>query len=238
MALPRTAIVTGAGSGIGREVALQLASLGYALTLAGRTRATLDETRARCEAQSAGARAECVVADMAVAREAGALAAACAEAHGGLGVVVNCAAVASLRPIERTDDELIERTFRANTFGPMALIRSAWPIFVQQGGGCIVNVSTYGTLDPFPGFLAYAASKSALDSVTRSCHNEGASKGIRAFTINPGAVETGMLRSMFPTSALPTSRTLDPADVARVIVDCIEGRRDNDRGRTIPLTRA
>ena len=91
------------------------------------------------------------------------------------------------------------------------------------------------TVDPFPGLGVYAASKAALASLTRSLHNEGASHGIRAFSVAPGAVETKMLRQLFSTDQLPTDQTLEPAAVAEVVVGCIRGEREDDRGQTILL---
>ncbi|MBL9141116.1 MAG: SDR family oxidoreductase [Phycisphaerae bacterium] len=231
--------ITGAGSGIGRELAVLLAARGHALVLIGRTQSKLDAALESCRsarsASSALPRLHALACDLAVPALARGAVRNAIEALGGLDAWVNCAGEAPLLPIAETTDASVERVFRTNAFGPAAAISEAWPQFVAQGHGCIVNVSTYGTLDPFPGFLAYAASKSALDSMTRSCHVEGRSHGIRAFSINPGAVETPMLRALFSADDLPTERTLHPRDVATVIVDCIEGRRDQDCGQVIPL---
>jgi NAD(P)-dependent dehydrogenase (short-subunit alcohol dehydrogenase family) len=247
---PRTALVTGAGSGIGRATAKMLAERGYALMLAGRTLRKLGETSDLCAALAPGANVHVRACDMADGHQArelvrhaiacfrGATPSAAPNATSGLHAIVNCAGEAPMLPIECTDAAVIERTFRTNTFGPIEVICLAWPHLLAQGHGCIVNVSTYGTIDPFPGFLAYAASKSALDSVTRSCHAEGKAHGIRAFTINPGAVETPLLRTLFSASDLPTERTLHPDDVARVVLDCIEGRRDADCGKVIPVLKS
>jgi NAD(P)-dependent dehydrogenase (short-subunit alcohol dehydrogenase family) len=99
----------------------------------------------------------------------------------------------------------------------------------------VVNVSSLASSDPFQGFFAYAASKAALDSFVRSMHREGARHGIRAFSVNPGAVETPLLRSNFPVKVVPASAALAPEAVAMLIVDCIEGRREADRGKTIEI---
>jgi NAD(P)-dependent dehydrogenase (short-subunit alcohol dehydrogenase family) len=104
---------------------------------------------------------------------------------------------------------------------------------MERRAGCVVNVSSLASSDPFNGFFAYAAAKSAVDSFVRSMHGEGARLGIRAFCINPGAIETPMLRRNFPVSMLPEAKTLPPEAVAQVIADCIEGRREADRGKTI-----
>ena len=226
-------IITGAGSGIGRATAEMLAPLGHALVLVGRTEAklldTLDVVR------DSGADAMVATADLQDAEHAAAVVHQAMERFDRIDAIVNSAGVAPLLPNEKTTEEVLEETFRINAFGPAFLIVEAWPIFRRQKSGCVVNVSTLGTSDPFPGFFAYAASKSALDSFTRSCAREGRSIGVRAFCVNPGAVETPLLRKNFPAHVLPPERALKPEAVAEVIVECIAGKRDHEHGRTILL---
>ncbi|MBM4113035.1 MAG: SDR family oxidoreductase [Phycisphaerae bacterium] len=230
---PLASIVTGAGSGIGRATALRLAERGHRLTLAGRTERTLHDTLDRV--RELGADAMMVVADVSEIEQANRVVDETIERFDRLDALVNAAGVAPLLPIERTTKSILDETFAINAFGPAFLIVRAWPIFRRQKSGCVVNVSTIGTSDPFPGFFAYAASKSALDSFTRSCAREGRSMGIRAFCVNPGAVETPLLRKIFPEHQLPREKALRPEAVADVIVECIEGSRDHEHGRTIEL---
>ena len=229
-------IVTGAGSGIGRATAVALAARGHALTLAGRTASKLAETAALCTA--AGAPEPLAVpgdlADSGIAHD---VVDRTIAARGGLDVLVNCAGSAPLAPIGHSDEEIIEEAFLHNAFAPAFLIVRAWPHFTQRRAGCVVNVGSLARSHPFHGFFAYAAAKAAVDSFTRSMHGEGAKLGIRAFCVNPGAIETPMLRRNFPEKVLPTSRTLPPEAVAAVIVDCIEGRREQDRGKSIVVAR-
>jgi meso-butanediol dehydrogenase/(S,S)-butanediol dehydrogenase/diacetyl reductase len=223
------AIVTGAGSGIGRSVATLLHARGFELTLIGRTRSKLEETAALAGATNA-LRIACDIAD---SERAAACVDRTLERFGRLDVLVNNAGIAPVVPIGETTEELLEEVFYANTFGPAFLIARAWPVFLAQRGGRVINVSTMGTVDPFAGFFAYAASKSALDSFTRSIANEGAEQGIRAFSVNPGAVETPLLRQNFGESILPRNRTLDASAVAEVIVACACGEWDGENGRCI-----
>jgi NAD(P)-dependent dehydrogenase (short-subunit alcohol dehydrogenase family) len=99
----------------------------------------------------------------------------------------------------------------------------------------VVNTSSIATRDPFPILYAYAAAKSAVNSLARSVAIQGKPIGVRGFSVAPGAVETDLLRSLVPASALPTNKTLRPADVAAVILDCVLGRRDSENGSTIYL---
>ena len=89
------------------------------------------------------------------------------------------------------------------------------------------------TLDPFPGLGVYAAAKAALESLTRSVVGEGGSRGIRAFSVATGAVETPMLRSLFSEKELPPEKALDPAEVAAIVLECIRGERDGEQGGVI-----
>ncbi|MHC4217718.1 MAG: SDR family oxidoreductase [Planctomycetota bacterium] len=223
------AIVTGAGSGIGRAIALALANESYRLTLVGRRAETLQATA------DGATQTLTIAADLAEPDAANTVVDRTIDEWGRVDVLVNNAGVGPLVPIEGTTDELLDETFAINAFAPIRLVSRLWPIFCSQESGCVVNISSMSTVDPFPGFAVYGASKAALEALTRSVVNEGRARGIRAYSVAPGAVETSMLREHFSAQAIPPTATLDPTDVARVVVDCIQGRRDDDLGQTIVL---
>jgi NAD(P)-dependent dehydrogenase (short-subunit alcohol dehydrogenase family) len=236
MAQTPVAIVTGAGSGIGRAVCGLLANAGYRLSLVGRREAKLQETMDGIAARSAAAPEMLILsADLASAQQAMSVVDMTVEQWGRVDALVHAAGNAAVVSIDRTDEDLLYRTFAVNTFAAAYLIARLWPVFRKQRGGCIVNVSTMGTSDPFPGFFVYAAAKAALESFTRSVAKEGADAGIRAFSVAPGAVETDMLRANFSERQVPHRHTLDPLDVAHVICDCVLGRREGETGTTIYL---
>jgi len=155
------------------------------------------------------------------------------EAFGRIDALVLAAGVAPLAPIDRTTEAILEEAFFINAFGPAHLIMRAWPQFKTQRGGRVVIVSTIGTSDPFPGFFAYAASKSAVDSFARSIKAEGKAIGVKGFAINPGAVETPLLRKNFPEHVIPPARAMAPEKVAEIVVACACGERDEDNGKAI-----
>ena len=177
-------------------------------------------------------------ADVADWEAAGALVKSALERFGRLDAVVNNAGVAPQAPIPSTDEDLVYGTFAINTFGPMHLIARAWPIFVRQGEGCIVNVSSLASSDPFPGFFVYAATKSAIESLTRSAAREGEVHGIRAYSVAPGAVEAPTLRRLFSEEDIPRELTLDPLDVARVVGECVTGNRPEGSGSVIVVAKS
>ncbi|MBM4111713.1 MAG: SDR family oxidoreductase [Phycisphaerae bacterium] len=228
-------IITGAGSGIGRATAILLAERGHRVTLVGRTALALEETAALIRERVSTATIFPCVTDVCDLDRAALVVARTHAAWGRIDCLVNGAGAAPKAPIESTDEELLESTFYVNAFGPASLIARCWPHFVQQKSGCIINISTMGAFDPFPGFFVYAAAKSALDSFTRSAWSEGREHGIRAFCINPGCVETRMLRQNWDEKIIPPAKALPPEAIATVILDCIEGRRDAEVGTSIPV---
>ena len=228
------ALITGAGSGIGRATAVLLASRGYALAVAGRRGERLRETCELCALGPAGS-ALTLTADLARPGEAARIVDEALGRFGRLDVLINNAGLAPLRPLSEHTPALIDEVYAVNALAPAHAILRAWPAFIRQGSGCIVNLSTMGTLDPFPGFFAYAPAKAAVNLQALCAAREGAADGVRAFAIAPGAVETEMFRTIATEEAFPRSRTLDPAEVAAVILDCIEGRRDAENGRVIVL---
>lgn len=226
------ALITGAGSGIGRAAAIALASAGYDLALVGRRKRTLSETAGLFPSRSATLVLPADISDATQARD---IVNQTLARFGRLDALINNAGDAPNTPIEKHTPDLIDRVFRINAIGPANTIARAWPTFVNQSSGCIVNVATIGISDPFPGFFAYAAAKAALATMTLSCATEGAPHHIRAYCIAPGAVETPMFRAFMPESAFPRSRTLSPESVARVILECVQNARPTSGGRPILL---
>ncbi|MFM8508578.1 MAG: SDR family NAD(P)-dependent oxidoreductase, partial [Actinomycetota bacterium] len=93
-------------------------------------------------------------------------------------------------------------------------------------------------LDPFPGFFAYASSKSALHLLTVVANAEGEPFGIRAFTVAPGVVDTPLHRALMPESIPPIDglvSALQPVDVARVVLEIAEGRHDDRAGWVLAM---
>lgn len=226
------AIVVGAASGIGQATAIQLAQVGYRLLLVGRTQSKLQATADRIREQS-GASAVALTLDIAQAGSGQTIVRHAMDHLGHIGLLANIAGYASMQPIPSWTIDQWRRTMDTNLTYVMELTAAAWPQFVRQKSGLIVNVSSLASVDPFPGFCMYAPAKAALNMFTRITAQEGQAIGLKALAIAPGAVETPMLRSLFDTNILPTQRTLSPDQVARIIVDCATGKRAFESGETI-----
>lgn len=233
------AIITGAGSGIGRAIAVALASDGWRLVLVGRTEATLEETGRTIAARVDDAGDALVIpADLSDAEQARSVVSMTMEHFGRVDALINNAAICLAAPLEESDPDRLFTTFATNVFGPMLLTAAALPHMRSQRRGRVINISSIATLSPFPGLCMYAASKSAVESLTRSIMVEAGDAGVRAFTIAPGAVETKMLRGIVSERELPPDNTLAPVDIAQIVADCVAGHRDADAGTVIVRSHA
>ncbi len=223
-----SALITGAGSGIGERVALRLAELGWGVTLVGRTEARLQAVAAEFERTPGTPLVH--VADISDASQARGAVLAATERFGGLRALVNNAGDARILNIVDHDPEEIDRIFAVNATGPINLIAASLPELRRSGRGVVVNVSSVAAHDPFPGLGVYGAAKASTEGIVRAIRNE--ETGVAAYAIAPGAVETPLLRSLIAEENLPSSQTLDPDDVAAEIVACVTGETDLEPGGT------
>lgn len=233
---PPAAIVTGAGSGVGRATAALLAEAGYSVLLVGRTISKLDEAAEQIAAVYPQAPAARPLAADVSTDEAGKAIVDAALAHfGRIDALCNIAGHAPLGPIDKINAVEWRKTIDTNLTSVVLLTAACWPTFRRQKAGLIVNVSSMASVDPYPGFAMYAPAKVAVNLFTRITANEGKKLGIRAVAIAPGAIETPMLRSIFSTKQLPIDKTLKPEEVGSVIRGCLTGTRGFESGETILL---
>ena len=221
------AIITGAGRGIGRAAALELSRRGYRLALVARGPDGLNET-----ARLAGG-ALCCPADVTSPEQVDRVVQQTLDRHGRIDAVVNNAGLAPVRPIVEMSPQEWRDVIETNLSAAFYLTRAAWPSFEKQRGGVVVNVSSAAARDPFPGFAAYGAAKAGLNLFGLSAAREGHAIGVRVHTIAPSATETAMFRLLMTAEQYPTEKTLDPADVARIIADCVTGELRHTSGEVI-----
>jgi NAD(P)-dependent dehydrogenase (short-subunit alcohol dehydrogenase family) len=234
------ALVTGAGSGIGREVCLLLAARGFRPALVGRREDTLRETARAC-----GVACQQIPADLASDDAPASIIERCVERWGRIDVLINNAGDSPSATIPQTTPAMARGVFALNAIAPTISISTAWPHFARQAAqavaqgrsprAVVVNVSSMATADPFEALYAYAAAKSAVNSLAQSVAKQGHAIGVLGFAVAPGAVETPLLRRIVPEGTLPTAKTLTPRAVAEVIVACVAGERDSVNGRAILL---
>ena len=232
----KVAIITGAGSGIGRETALLLADAGYAVVLASRTLSKLEETDRYINQEAEGSDAILIrPTDVTDSQDVAGLVQDVSERFGRIDAVANCAGSAPLQPIRQITDELLEDALAVNLKSVIYMTRACWPTFAKQKTGAICNVSSMASIDPFTGFNVYAAAKAGVNLFTKCTADEGKKIGVHASAVAPGAVETPMLRQNFSEQLIPSVKTLDPLLVAGVIRDLLNGQRRCEPGETIVI---
>ena len=221
----KTAIVTGAGTGIGRAIARTLHAHGARVVLAGRRQDRLDATAALL-----GDRTRVVPTDVTVPDQVQALAAAAAEfGQGRIDILVNNAGVMRFAPFQQADEAHWQTLMDVNCWGPRRLMAAVLPA-MRRGGGSIVNIPSIAGEHAFPGAAAYGAAKRALRHVSQVLAMEEAAHGIRVNVICPGVVEdTDLLEGAVPPDKQagflttfaglhPLGRNGKPDDVADAVL--------------------
>ena len=233
-----TAIVTGASRGLGPYIAAALGTRGVALALLARSRAELEAVAHRLGARGTTATAiPCDIADD-HAREA-----ALTRARAVLGridIVVSNAAIQALGPVHAVAPERVDEVLHLNVAVPMRLARSVLPEMLAARRGHIVNVASAAGPFGLPYQAAYAASKAALISFTRSLREECRETGVSASVVVPSfIVGTGMYERERDRSGVderaPWMLTTSPRQVAQALVSAIERDRAEIVVNRVPL---
>ena len=187
------ALVTGAGSGIGRCYALRLAALGYDLVLAGNRREPLEAVAAEIRAAADRCDVRIVEIDLARAEAAAELWEAVRREGVTVDILINNAGIFSFRDILATPPERIERILLLHTLTNTQLCRLAAADMVRRGcRGYILNMSSYSLWMPWPGLSLYSASKSYLRSFSVAFSKEMRERGVRVTSVCPAGVATDL----------------------------------------------
>jgi 3-oxoacyl-[acyl-carrier protein] reductase len=214
-----SALVTGAGRGIGRAVALALGREGAHVTLVSRTATELDTLAG--EIEQAGGRAHAFPADLQDPHACRAAVEAAVRTAGGLQILVNNAGIGGHAPVADTSDELWDRILATNLSSVFRLTRAALP-HLTKGGGHVFMVSSLAGTNPIAGMAAYCASKAALDHWSHCLMLEVRERGVKVTVLAPGSVDTGF-GSGFGMGG-GSSWKLQPEDLAGAVVDLLHTR--------------
>jgi NADP-dependent 3-hydroxy acid dehydrogenase YdfG len=218
----QVAIVTGGGTGIGRETALMLAAEGARVVIAGRRREPLDAVVKEIEAAKGVAAAR--AGDIEHGTGAVDLAEWTLGAFGQVDVLVNNAGHSSrARSIRWVSREEWESVLAVNLTAVYELTQAVLPGMIERGRGTIVTVSSFAALRPgLIGGAPYGAAKAAVRNLMGHVHNTLRNKGIRATTIMPAEVDTPILdKRPYPPDARARATMMLPEDVARAILLCV-----------------
>jgi NAD(P)-dependent dehydrogenase (short-subunit alcohol dehydrogenase family) len=218
----RVALVTGSTSGIGRGIALALATAGARVIVSGR-----DPDRGNAladEARSGGHEAAFAPADLSTDDGAARLAAKAEAAWGQVDVLVNNAAAYPLFPLAEDDVERWHRMFQVNVRAPYLLTRALVPAMADRAWGRVVNVTSSGTIRAYPTAGVYGATKAALGHLTLVWAAEYGRRGVNVNAVAPGPVPpdepTDETRERFAARGreLPGGRPGAPRDIAGAVV--------------------
>ena len=224
----RTALVTGASSGIGRELALGLGRAGLAVGLLGRDPARLAEVAGALDGPSAVATAD--VTDLDDVRRA------VAQVTAGIGEVellVSSAGVIEAEevPVWEADPAAWRHVLEVDLLGAFHVVRAVVPGMVARGGGRVVDLNSGAGVRDAGHYSAYGAAKTGMFRIGGALHAAGHERGLRAFELAPGVVDTPMTRAM-PVHAGRTGWTA-PAEVVELVVAMARGELDAWSGRMV-----
>lgn len=211
------AVVSGAGSGIGRAIAVALGRRGYPLALLGRREGPLRETL-----EMAGGDGIVLSCDV---RDPEAVAGTASEVLDRLGapaVVVPAAGTVAIAPVDELDPEAFRITVETNLLGTFHLFRAFLPAMKEAGRGRLVPVLSVAATRGFPGWSAYAASKWGVRGLVAALREELAGTGVLVTALYPGATDTTLWDDV--PGDWDRSRMVPPAEVARALLHALDAR--------------
>ena len=206
----RTALITGAGRGIGRATAVQMSQAGFRVALTARDKAQLDETAAACAGD-----AMVVPADVTATGAADQIFDAVERAWGAVDVLVANAGAGTSASLARTTDEQWQQMLDVNLTAPFRCLRRAVPGMVERGYGRVVVLASVAAKTGEPYIAAYTASKHGVLGLVRSAAAELATTGVTVNAVCPGYVDTPMTDATISAIVDRTGRS--PEDARRIL---------------------
>ena len=246
----KVALVTGAGSGIGKAIGVALAKNGGIVAITDlRLKAAKEVTGIITEM---GLRAEAYKLDVSKKAEVDKVIHELAGKLGKIDILVNNAGISQLTAFEKIPEEEWDRILNTNLKGTFLCSQAAFRIMKNNGGGSIINIASGaarsgGMVSPglYNSYAHYAASKAAIESLTRSVAFEGAAHGIRVNAVSPGPVDTGLIDKTYPPdkirqllASIPSGRLARPEEVAAAVVFLASERSEYITAKVLDVNNA
>jgi NAD(P)-dependent dehydrogenase (short-subunit alcohol dehydrogenase family) len=213
----RTALITGASSGIGADLARGLAAAGATVGICARREDRLAEVLAACRAHAPASRMWAV--DLSRLDEVAAFAQQADDELGGIDILVNNAGIPKRRHVLSLTVDEVDAVMAINYLSPVRLTLALVPAMVERGGGDIVNVSSVAARLGPPREAAYSASKAAITAFSESMAVDLWDTGVKVHVVNPGIIDTELFHLPDNESSLADLDALPPSEVTRAVVD-------------------
>lgn len=211
----KNALITGAGKGIGKAVALALAAEGTNIILLARTKADLEKTAV--EVESFGVKAFIVTADISDIKSVNEAVEKALAEFKTIDILINNAGIGKFGKFMDLTPEEFEQIIKVNLMGVYYATRAVLPGMIEQQSGDIVNISSTAGLKGAAATSAYSASKFAVIGLTESLMQEVRKHNIRVTALTPSTVATDMAKDLNLTDGNP-DKVMQPEDVAELIV--------------------
>lgn len=224
----KVGIVTGGGTGIGRGIAVALATHGVHVAVCGRRERPLRGTLARIE--DAGGEGLAISADVSVEGDVERLVQEVRDRWGAVDILANNAGIGGGRAIHEHDVASWDRIMAVNLRGPFLMTRAVLPDMRRRHAGHIINISSESGIEHYQGNGAYGVSKHALNALGEIIQQENQEHGIRVDTICPGMVVTEMSEG---NPRLDESKCLYPEDIADLVTWLLSRRPNTKIGRPV-----
>ncbi len=213
----KTALITGAGKGLGKAVALALAAEGLHLGLIGRTQKDLEEVARQAKKANAGIEVHIKVADTGIYAQVKEAVSELVGLLGSVDVLINNAGILKVGSIVELPVEEWQQVIQVNLLGAYYVIHEVFPHMLAQKKGDVINVASTAGLKGAANMSAYGASKAALINLSESLMYEGRKSNIRVTTLNPSTVATDMTVNAKFTDG-NVEKVLQPEDLAQLVV--------------------
>ena len=209
--MTKTALVTGASSGLGRQISIDMSKSGYKVFITGRNTDQLLKTKNLMAAENY---LGMFAAELSEDKDIDDLSKAIIP-----DILINCAGVFPSGPLEKTDIEVFDKCFAVNVRAPFLLMQKYIPSMKNRTWGRIINIGSSSSYSGFPDTSVYCATKHALLGLTRSAFNECKEYNVRVMSVSPGSIKTPMGKFV---KGQDYNTFIEPKEAAKFIIDLLK----------------
>jgi 3-oxoacyl-[acyl-carrier protein] reductase len=241
----KTAVVTGSGRGIGREIAILFCEKGLNVVICSRTQTEINSTvkeieqlmtKTNAAATDAANRVIGMICNVSNSSEVDHLIKSTIDRFKSIDILINNAGIVYIKKLIDTTEDEWDKTIDINLKSSFLCTRAALPFMIKNRSGVIINVSSGAGKTGFPDISAYCASKFGMIGLTESVSWEVANYNIRVMAICPGEVDTNMQQNIDPTYYKKNKHNmLKPKDVAEKIAEMVFKERQYHNGQSVEI---